>query len=200
MPVSPVTGRLDAFQWKVPLAELGEHRATIDAGEPVRPALAAGIKPPPPPEPVRSSVRRSRRPSRPSPARRCRTRARRSRALSRRARRVEAVIPLVHVPDDPGPEPEPEPEPELPEDARRRRAAKSQVISPDRSLACQRRGRYQEADNSAAIAQLVEHVIRNDGVGGSNPSCGTTTPETANSAFCGPSAAPSAVGRLGIVP
>jgi hypothetical protein len=28
---------------------------------------------------------------------------------------------------------------------------------------------------SAAIAQLVEHVIRNDGVGGSNPSCGTTT-------------------------
>ena len=26
---------------------------------------------------------------------------------------------------------------------------------------------------SAAIAQSVEHVIRNDGVGGSNPSCGT---------------------------
>ena len=26
----------------------------------------------------------------------------------------------------------------------------------------------------AAIAQLVEHVIRNDGVGGSSPSCGTT--------------------------
>src|SRR5262249_43457397 len=25
----------------------------------------------------------------------------------------------------------------------------------------------------AAIAQLVEHVIRNDGVGGSSPSCGT---------------------------
>ncbi len=26
---------------------------------------------------------------------------------------------------------------------------------------------------TAAIAQLVEHIIRNDGVGGSNPSCGT---------------------------
>ena len=26
----------------------------------------------------------------------------------------------------------------------------------------------------AAIAQPVEHIIRNDGVGGSNPSCGTT--------------------------
>src|SRR5262245_22886887 len=29
------------------------------------------------------------------------------------------------------------------------------------------------SDGAAAIAQLVEHVIRNDGVGGSNPSCGT---------------------------
>ena len=28
---------------------------------------------------------------------------------------------------------------------------------------------------SAAIAQLVEHVIRNDGVGGSSPSCGTSS-------------------------
>jgi hypothetical protein len=33
------------------------------------------------------------------------------------------------------------------------------------------RGRSSAAE--AAIAQLVEHVIRNDGVGGSNPSCGT---------------------------
>ncbi len=32
--------------------------------------------------------------------------------------------------------------------------------------------RYQKA--KAAIAQPVEHIIRNDGVGGSNPSCGTT--------------------------
>ena len=27
----------------------------------------------------------------------------------------------------------------------------------------------------AAIAQLVEHLIRNEGVGGSNPSCGTSS-------------------------
>ena len=27
----------------------------------------------------------------------------------------------------------------------------------------------------AAIAQLVEHIIRNDGVGGSIPSCGTNS-------------------------
>src|SRR5918993_2889657 len=31
-------------------------------------------------------------------------------------------------------------------------------------------------DRDAAIAQLVEHLIRNEGVGGSNPSCGTTYP------------------------
>ena len=36
------------------------------------------------------------------------------------APRVEAVIPLVHVPDDPGPEPHSEPEAELPIDARGR--------------------------------------------------------------------------------
>ena len=29
--------------------------------------------------------------------------------------------------------------------------------------------------SKAAIAQSVEHIIRNDGVGGSNPSCGTST-------------------------
>jgi hypothetical protein len=32
----------------------------------------------------------------------------------------------------------------------------------------------QQLQQLAAIAQLVEHVIRNDGVGGSNPSCGTS--------------------------
>ena len=30
--------------------------------------------------------------------------------------------------------------------------------------------------HEAAIAQLVEHLIRNEGVGGSNPSCGTIPP------------------------
>lgn len=32
------------------------------------------------------------------------------------------------------------------------------------------------ASRFAAIAQLVEHLIRNEGVGGSNPSCGTIVP------------------------
>jgi hypothetical protein len=30
------------------------------------------------------------------------------------------------------------------------------------------------SQTNAAIAQLVEHLIRNEGVGGSNPSCGTS--------------------------
>src|SRR5712672_2511236 len=36
--------------------------------------------------------------------------------------------------------------------------------------------RYQGREFHAAIAQSVEHRIRNAGVGGSNPSCGTKTP------------------------
>ena len=34
-------------------------------------------------------------------------------------------------------------------------------------------GRCDRDPGRAAIAQLVEHLIRNEGVGGSNPSCGT---------------------------
>jgi HemY protein len=96
LPVSPVTGRLDAFQWRVPLAELGapvemeagaasvlidaprEPREVVspplNAAEPVVPEPAA---PPPVPMPA-----------------------------ARPARPVPPIIPLAHVPDDPGPEPE----------------------------------------------------------------------------------------------
>ena len=43
---------------------------------------------------------------------------------------------------------------------------------PARCLQCPRPGAI--TARVAAIAQPVEHIIRNDGVGGSNPSCGTT--------------------------
>jgi hypothetical protein len=44
----------------------------------------------------------------------------------------------------------------------------------ENALACQpARPSITESRIGAAIAQLVEHIIRNDGVGGSNPSCGT---------------------------
>jgi HemY protein len=121
MPVSPVTGRLDAFQWRVPLEELGEAREAIDLGEPP-PALpqdkepiAAPVQIELPPEPPSQS---STQPGAPVPQDVQVAKPR----VSRRATpvRTEAVIPLVHVPDDPGPDPVPEAEPELPDDARRR--------------------------------------------------------------------------------
>src|SRR5262249_6731915 len=34
MPVSPVTGRLDAFQWKVPVEEIGDERRLLPAHPP----------------------------------------------------------------------------------------------------------------------------------------------------------------------
>lgn len=103
MPVSPVTGRLDAFQWKVPLAEIGVQRPVIEAetspaGEARRIAVAeaetAAVEPP-----------SARKPTRRGPK-------------TKELRPVEAVIPLVHAPDDPGPdsrfEPDPVPEPTAP--------------------------------------------------------------------------------------
>jgi HemY protein len=116
LPVSPISGRLDAFQWKVPFAELGgggpviEEHPHIEAEPPVppagsmpstaeiseRPAMIAGSEPSPPRAP--SSARTARR------------------AMPRGTRRgasprAEPVIPLVHAPDDPGPDREREREP-----------------------------------------------------------------------------------------
>lgn len=116
LPVSPASGRLDAFEWKVPLAEIGFERPVIEAdlppptpaGPPAPPAVAepapgpAASEPPamkPAPAPVKSAP-----PRRPAPR--------------RESRPVETVIPLVHAPDDPGPddrfEGDPIPEPTTP--------------------------------------------------------------------------------------
>jgi hypothetical protein len=55
---------------------------------------------------------------------------------------------------------------------------RSAFFLPNPALPDIRCGRFQpvaeRAARSAAIAQLVEHVIRNDGVTGSNPVCGTS--------------------------
>jgi HemY protein len=113
LPVSPVSGRLDAFEWKVPLAELGDHRDIIEGGgSELGGAAAPSAVQPPAPLPQSDEVARipasggsaapappggvALAPSRPPPP-----------------PRVEPVIPLVHAPDDPGPEPTPDQEPEL---------------------------------------------------------------------------------------
>jgi len=94
LPVSPVTGRLDAFQWKVPVAELGE-RPLLEAeseGPTEAPALPREVPSPPlgnmAPEPAPVAA---------TPA---------AAPVTRAPMRPAPIIPLAQVPDDPGPEPE----------------------------------------------------------------------------------------------
>ncbi len=94
LPVSP-SGRLDAFTWKVPLAEIGMTRPVIDAMPPATPSAS------PPLLPSEKAARR----------------ATKSKSAVK-SKATEPVIPLVHAPDDPGPdstlEIDPVPEPTLP--------------------------------------------------------------------------------------
>jgi HemY protein len=107
MPVSPVTGRLDAFQWRVPLAELELEGVLIEERR-ARPAPViveappAPAPPPLPPDPAPEKSANAAPPPAPTP----RTSPVRTKNVPRT---VEPVIPLVHAPDDPGTEPEPSP-------------------------------------------------------------------------------------------
>ena len=85
LPVSP-NGRLDGFEWKVPLAEIGVSRPVIEVAQPVpdpTPIVLAEMKPEPPAD-------RPRKTAKPKAA--------------VKSKLVEPVIPLVHAPDDPGPD------------------------------------------------------------------------------------------------
>jgi len=95
LPVTP-SGRLDGFEWRVPLAELGVTRPVIEVA-------------PSPPEPAADA---SQAPSEPAPA--VVDVAVASEATSFKERRpadvpvekvapAEPIIPLLHAPDDPGP-------------------------------------------------------------------------------------------------
>jgi HemY protein len=100
LPVSPVTGRIDAFEWKVPLEEVAGAARVIE--EPTEPVITAPaemtVSPPDPPKspgPVTAGPAvESPPPARPAPT-------------SARPVSVEPIIPLRHAPDDPGPDPEP---------------------------------------------------------------------------------------------
>ena len=120
MPVSPVTGRLDAFQWKVPLAEIATDREVIDpdvidaadleARDTTRKPETPAVPAPPPeiPAPVKAAapVADIKEPAPRAPA------AALPSPQPPAAPRAAAIIPLMHVPDDPGPDPSPDPEPE----------------------------------------------------------------------------------------
>ena len=119
LPMSPVSGRLDAFEWTAPMAALEGPRAQ-DIPEP-RPRPASSRR-------CRCARRRrfwtptSRRPS--NRKRQKRRPAAVEPIVPRRHYRdgvfappppapaADIVIPVVPAPDDPGPEPEPDPEPQ----------------------------------------------------------------------------------------
>ena len=99
LPVSPVTGRLDAFQWKVPLAQLGgpvEDGPAAVLIEAPRDDLPREVVSPPLSSGADASVREPAVAPPRVPAV----------ASARPARPVLPIIPLAQVPDDPGPEPE----------------------------------------------------------------------------------------------
>ena len=97
MPVSPVSGRLDAFEWKVPLAEIAHQEPALDLAQDA-PMLVEEkpVPAPPAPKPEAAPVVAAKAP-------------RVSRAPMVPA--ADIIVPQVHVPDDPGPDPDPERDP-----------------------------------------------------------------------------------------
>jgi HemY protein len=140
MPVSPVTGRLDAFEWRIPIADLGPRGPIIEhdrAGMRRQPPLAVtaasesksaapestSVAPPPAAteapavsEPAAATPGTA-APATASPEVAVATSTAAASATPQGAPArsgdgaVEPIIPLVHAPDDPGPEPEGEAEP-----------------------------------------------------------------------------------------
>jgi HemY protein len=122
MPVAPHTGRLDAFVWRDPLAgsdAVGafleydrDRRVAIEVSPPAAAPVMESKTPQPGPESNRAteSVRVDALPA---------ASATRDPTRTAAVVPIAPVIPLVHVPDDPGPEPEPQlqPESERPSDA-----------------------------------------------------------------------------------
>jgi HemY protein len=107
LPVTP-NGRLDGFEWKLPLAEIGVSRPVIEmAPPPLKPEAVS--------EPSKLAAEEPLRKAQKSPPK--------SAGKSAKAKPAEPVIPLVHAPDDPGPdlgldaEPMPEPTTPPPRDA-----------------------------------------------------------------------------------
>ncbi len=97
LPVSPVSGRLDAFAWRVPLTSIVSAAPVIEP----EPSLVAPVARAP--EPQSSADGRDEQADATPEA--AESAAMPSRRRTRRAQpKAEPVIPLVHAPDDPGPE------------------------------------------------------------------------------------------------
>jgi HemY protein len=137
LPVSPVTGQLDAFEWRDPLAGVdhtgatidAEQRALLDAPRAPPPPLATALPAADPPAAVAPVAEKPTPPEPPAPAAETSAAAvaaadkpdfeasregtmpsSASDELEDDAPRPPPVIALAHVPDDPGPDTEPPPE------------------------------------------------------------------------------------------
>jgi HemY protein len=112
MPISPVSGRLDAFEWKVPLAELAAEGAVIEVAAPPAvediPVIDAMPEPAASANEVRAYKDDQAARAESTPLAAPRREARRPKGVA--VPRVESVIPLVRAPDDPGTERELEPD------------------------------------------------------------------------------------------
>jgi HemY protein len=135
LPVSPVSGRLDAFEWKVPVAELAapvtepvdfavedaalpppapapaviiEAPEAATPAEPAAPIVAAGTVDGMPVELAREPLPEAVAPE-PAAETPAQPRAARASSRPRTPRPAEPISPLVRAPDDPGLEPPSEP-------------------------------------------------------------------------------------------
>jgi HemY protein len=93
LPISPVTGRLDAFEWRVPLT--GMVAAPVIEPEAPRVGPDEALPKPVAPAPTDGNAVSASAPTAPEAPRR---------RSNRTPPKTEPVIPLVHAPDDPGPE------------------------------------------------------------------------------------------------
>jgi HemY protein len=101
MPMSPVSGRIDAFEWKAPVAAIAPVPSEPAAEpEPARPVIEA--KPAPVPVPASPPA---------APAASVRSAAAAPRSVTSARDTPDSVVPIAHVPDDPGPDPELERDP-----------------------------------------------------------------------------------------
>jgi len=96
LPVSP-NGRLDGYEWRMPLAEIGMTHPVIDAPPPPLPEPKVALERPEPAAPVAAAAE-------PAAALAPVEPLRKAQKPTARPAPVEAVIPLVHAPDDPGPD------------------------------------------------------------------------------------------------
>ena len=121
LPMSPVSGQLDAFEWKVPLAELEAPRAPQEIDEPppaaIEPDMTAQASAPRA-EIDAAMVAEAKEETVQPPAAAVEPRRQYRDGLFAgppaalaRTPAADIVIPVVPAPDDPGPEPEPDPEP-----------------------------------------------------------------------------------------